>query len=395
MFTGFQCTRAIDIHEIEAGSFTVVDAFGTSTLPFTASSHDELLSQAHSTANVVPLTHADGSLLLSESHPLDSQNVPWMIEEPFVARVPDSYRIWLCGSGNVASFDAARSFLPIAYSEAGWGHGSKKTFESIHESLLSGSWPGSRAVTKEMLFAYMHHVQLQRICDDLVALLSRAIASFQRVLGGLRRAVRAGTEALEQLGVSEVVHTGPLSYQIAADATLAVVSATSSLDIATKLVALINETRLPPTRFRGASGRQYHELGGLKTITLPSSVLSAIHSAYSSRRGIPEMIQFRHDLIHSTTAIELERTLYVGRETDVVNALPLYYAELPWRDVGPNGQPDRFLGRDYFTSQRRDFDAALHSWLADVIQAHADMSRVLLAFFADERRSPRHQLPGI
>jgi hypothetical protein len=118
-------------------------------------------------------------------------------------------------------------------------------FEQIHHSLLNGSWPGSQMVTKEMLLAYMHHVQIQRICDDIVALICRAVISFQRVLTRLRDVVRDGAAALEQLSVSEVMHLGPLSRQIASDATIVVVSATSSLDIATKLISFVNETRLP------------------------------------------------------------------------------------------------------------------------------------------------------
>lgn len=74
------------------------------------------------------------------------------------------------------------------------------------------------------------------------------------------------------------------------------------------------------------------------------------------------LIQMRHDLIHSTAALEMEK-VYVGYGTGEVKDLPLHYSFIPWRDCTETGQPDRYLRRDDFASSGVDIEFQLPAWL--------------------------------
>jgi hypothetical protein len=388
----FLCSRGLDVLQIDPARFAITDPFGCSAIPFNATSHQDLLSEVRQQANIVPLTLRDGTLLRSDQDTRDTPAMPWSLEEPYVARIPDYYRIWLCGRGDFQGFDASTGYLPLAYLEAGFGGGGRDFFQEIHGQVLSGKGPYARVFTPDLVLAHLHHIQLKRICDDLLALTSRALGAFGRVLRLIRDAVRTQSGDLAGLG-PELIHIGALSYEIATNVTVAVISATSSLDVGAKLIGFINETKLPPRKFRGASGHYFSDLPKFRAETMPESVLQAIKDTWKAKSSIPELIQWRHDLVHSTTALEIER-LFIGMGTGCINGLPLHYAQLHMRDVEPSGQPHRFLGRDYFTSQDRDLEVALHTWLADVIAGHSEIATLLRAFIDRQIANPIHHLAG-
>lgn len=393
---GFLCSKALDVREIEPGRFVIVDALGARSEVFNVEGHEQMLVECRQRANVVPLTHVDGSLLLGAGHKLDGRTIPWSLEEPYVSRIPDSYRIWLAGRGDHQVFDAKRSFLPLAYAEAGFGAGACEVFEEIHTEMMKHQegQPEAIAIPREMLMAFLHHVQLRRLCDDQLALVDRAVKSFQRVLFLMREAVRRNAHAIPQLGVPEIEHTSPLAAEIATYVTVAVTSIVSSMDLMTRFVAFVNDTDLPPTKFRPTGTTYYADLSTMRAKTLPLDVLDRTRQAWSSRPSLPELVQFRHDLIHSTTALEIERKVFIGIGTQQVNSLPLHYTQIPARDCGPNGQPLRYLGREYFTAQGRNMDEVLQMWLVDAVEAHAATAREIRTFIDTARITATHQLPG-
>lgn len=392
---GFLCSKGLDVREVERGRFVIVDALGARSELFGADGHQEMLVELRQRANVLPLTHVDGSLLLATGHELDGATIPWSLEEPYVARIPDSYRIWLAGRGDHQLFDAKRNLLPLAYFEAGFGTGAREVFEEIHtEMMRKKESPEAVAIPREMLMAFLQHVQLQRLCDDQLALVDRAVKAFQRVLFLMREAVRRNANAIEQLQASEIEHAGPLAAEIATYVTVAVISVVSSMDLMTRFVSFVNDTDLPSAKFRPTGTTYYADLSTLRAKTLPLDVLDRIRQAWSSRPSLLGLVQFRHDLIHSTTALEIERKVYIGIGTPQVNSLSLHYAQIPARDCADNGQPLRFLGREYFTAQGRNMDEVLQAWLVDAVEAHGVTAREVRAFIDAARATATHTLPG-
>lgn len=388
------CSKAIDVRETERGVWVLADVFGVAAGEVRARTPAALAAELFALANVQPLADAEGRLFHPARHERDGPSLPWALEEPLVARIPDSYRIWLCGRGDHRKFDFLRGFLPLAYLEDGFGKGSRDGFEQIHQMMVGAAREAGNAITQEMLMAFLHHVHLRRLCDDLLALVDRSVTAFHRVLKGVRVAVRSQAADLRHLGVSEIEHGGPLSIDIATHVTIAVISIVSSLDVMTKLVKFVNETSHPTTKFRPPGTTYYADLAGLRARTLAPDVLQKIQIAWSSATGVSELVQFRHDLIHSTTALEIERCIYIGCATSQVKELPLHYAQLPARDVAPNGQPLRFLGREYFTAQDRSFDEVLFGWIASAIGALATTVRELWAFIDAARPAATHTLAG-
>ena len=304
------------MREIEPGRFVIVDALGARSEVFNVEGHEQMLVECRQRANVVPLTHVDGSLLLGAGHKLDGRTIPWSLEEPYVSRIPDSYRIWLAGRGDHQVFDAKRSFLPLAYAEAGFGAGACEVFEEIHTEMMKHQegQPEAIAIPREMLMAFLHHVQLRRLCDDQLALVDRACEILPaRPFPHAREAVRRNAHAIPQLGVPEIEHTSPLAAEIATYVTVAVTSIVSSMDLMTRFVAFVNDTDLPPTKFRPTGTTYYADLSTMRAIRFPLDVSDRTRQAWSSRPSIPlELVQFRNHPIDSTTALEIERKVFIG-----------------------------------------------------------------------------------
>lgn len=390
---GFLCSKALDVREIELGMFGLVDALGKCTAPSCVADGD-LRATLRRLGNIVPIAHIDGSLLLGPRHMFDGATIPWALHEPYVARVPDLYRIWLCGKGDFHKFDAKQSRLPLAYGESGFGTGDRQSFEEIHAEMSNGKLPWAVGIPQELLTAYLRHAQLKRLCDDQLALIDRAVKAFQRVLNLMRRAVRENAHALKMLGAVEIQHACPACSDIATFVTMAAISAVTSMDIMTRLVAFINDTDLPPKKFRPQGASYFANIQIMKPKALPLSVLDRIREAWSCRPSIDELVQFRHDVIHSTTALELERRIYIGYATAEINSLDLHYAQLPARDCESNGQPVRFLAREFFTGQHRNMDEVLGTWLVDVVTAHIVTAREIQDFITGAIVNATHTLPG-
>lgn len=391
---GFLCSKAIDIREVKEGSFVFVDAVGGELEGFNATDHIMLVEAAKRLLDIVPLAHADGSLLLENGHSRDGVTIPWSLEEPLVARIPDFYRIWLCGLGDHRVFDSARSHIPLAYLEWGFGTGDRDEFQKLHATTLKMAANGDAPFSEEMLYALLHHVLLKRICDDVLALIDRASRAYQRFLFLLRQSVRANVGDFQHLGATEIQHSGPWSIELATLVTVAVISAVSSMDVITRLIIFVNDTEFPIAKFKPQGTSYYSDLQKLKPGALPASILDAIKAAWSRKSSLLSLIQYRHDLVHSTTALELERNLFIGKGTDELNAAPLFYAVLLSRDALPTGQPVRFLAREYFTSSGDTVDVVVAGWLKDVIEAQAATASQLQAFIDAARSTATHRLAG-
>ena len=235
-------------------------------------------------------------------------------------------------------------------------------------------------ITADYLGIYQHHIQLRRICSDIMALLHRSMRAFYNLLIQQRRIIQEEDWARERLQITEIVHTGPKSYDAASAATICAISLCTSLDLSSKLIHFLNRCARPAVRFRAAQGKHFSDLSNLRAETLPQHLVVQLKQRAAAITNVAALVQMRHDLIHSTTALELER-VFVGYETAQVNNLPLHYTELHWRDCDVDGQPERFLGRDYFTSKNTDMEAQLFHWIKAVSDYHIDVGAKLLAFF--------------
>jgi hypothetical protein len=73
----------------------------------------------------------------------------------------------------------------------------------------------------------------------------------------------------------------------------------------------------------------------------------------------------------------------VGKGTEEICNLSMNYCFQPWRDCEENGQPLRYLGRNYFVGYNIDFEKQLCNWLTDVIQGHLEVGESLLSWITD------------
>jgi len=199
--------------------------------------------------------------------------------------------------------------------------------------------------------------------------MNRSISSFADILRCQRTCIAKSHKAIEQLNSKEIIHHGHDSYQAASAVTSLVISLCSSLDLSAKLVQFINAVDGTNLAYKPARDKQYHEIRKIKPKMLSENVIKGIHRLQELNRAIPEIIQLRNDLIHSTSALELEK-IYVGIGTDEINELPLYYSAQYARDCLESGQPVRFLGRDYFVENKQDIEMKALSWINCVFEYH-------------------------
>lgn len=218
-----------------------------------------------------------------------------------------------------------------------------------------------------------------------MALLNRSIRSLLDFLIVQRATIAEENWAREHMDVSEIVHSGPKSYQAASLATICVISLCTSLDIMSKLIHFVNASSRPTEKFKSTQGKHFSDLYKTKANTLPQDFFKAITNKWEDLPGASSLIQFRHDLVHSTAALELEK-IYVGCQTGEINELPLHYAFVPWRDCNANGQPIRYLGREYFTSGGVDMESQLLCWTKSVISLHLYTGEQLLDFLKEQTK---------
>jgi hypothetical protein len=375
----FLGTKGLNIREVGESKYVIEDEFGVCSLPFLVISHDELITKSYKIAKTIPLIGQDNSLFFEVE--FDS-NYWFELEKYYVARLSDYYRIWQCGRSNYMKYDHLIYFLPVGYSDCGYGEGSRQIFEFLHQQTIKLIKSGKLGFTENLLHIRLMHLQLDRICSDLLSVLQRALYAFKELLSYQRQAIKTQSWAIEQLETNEVIHTGAISYNVATAATVAVISLCTSLDLSSKLIYFINNSKVPIDKFKSAQGKHFSELGNLKENVLTIHELDTIKNIWNGLPSIKSLIQFRHDLIHNTSALELEK-LYVGRATEEIRSLPMYYSFQPWRDCDVNGQPIRYLGREYFVSSGVDFEKQLCDWLVDVIKGHLNIGENIFNIISD------------
>lgn len=374
-------SKGLFARNIGGKRYVLEDVFGVCTLPFLAKDIDEL------SAAINAISRA--SIICSEEYlnPMSSPGfVNWFeLENFYVAKIPDYYRYWQVGRNLVKIYDGLSAMLPIAYSETGFGDGSKEVLEFIDKSTYFAANNSTAPYTSSLIAIRLSHIQVGRMCSDLMALLNRSVRSFLDFMLVQRATVVEEDWAREHMKASEIVHSGPKSYQAASLATICVISLCTSLDILSKLIHFFNNSSLPVEKFKPAQGKHFSDLFKTKGRTLPDDFFKAILNKWESLPGGASLIQFRHDLVHSTAALELEK-IYVGCETGEINELPLHYAFMPWRDCNANGQPIRYLGREYFTSKGVDMELQLLCWMKNVISLHLYAGEQLLDFLKERTK---------
>jgi len=368
-------TKGLFLRTVGESRFVLEDIFGICTLPFFAANFEVASKLAFDLARV--------RVLCSESELGEMpsfSSFQWLdLERFYVARLTDHFRYWQVGRERVSEFDSLSYALPPPYFEYGFGEGAKDDLEYIDKVITSAAEAGEAPFTKQYVAIKLAHMQVQRICSDLMSLLYRAISAFVELLSIQRATIKEEYWAAKQMNVPEITHTGPKSYKAATSITICVVSLCSSLDISSKLVNFINGCQCPLNRFRTAQGKHFSDIQKTRSSSLSSDLMRKIIDLSEGEKEFASLIQLRHDVIHSTAVIEMEK-IYAGYRTREVNELPLHYSYMPWRDCSETGQPLRYLGRDYFIAGGVDIEWQLLSWIKAVIKYHLAIGAILHQF---------------
>src|SRR5690606_11661922 len=120
------------------------------------------------------------------------------------------------------------------------GSGSKDVLEFIDKHISTAAINATVPFTPSCIAIRLSHIQIERMCSDLMALLNRSIRSLLDFLIVQRATIAEENWAREHMDVSEIVHSGPKSYQAASLATICVISLCTSLDIMSKLIHFVN-----------------------------------------------------------------------------------------------------------------------------------------------------------
>lgn len=368
-------TKGLFVRAVGSDSFVLEDVFGICSMPFYAENIKTASIKANELGRVRVLCHE------SVFDPMSGIELfRWFeLEKYYVAKLADHFRYWQVGRQSVRTFDKLSNALPIAYFDLGFGEGSRDTLEEIDKKVNVAAKAGKVPFTKYYLAIRLSHMQLERICSDLMSLMHRAIQAFVDLLAIQRLTIKQEYWSAEHLNAPEIIHTGPKSYKAATNTTMCVISLCTSLDISSKLLHFLNFCSRPTMRFRNAQGKNFSDLPNMKPNTLPADLISKIVDRGNNGDRLSSLIQLRHDLIHSTAALEMEK-IYIGYQTGEINELPLHYSYMPWRDCSENGQPLRYLGREYFTSQRIDIEWQLLTWIRAVVDYHLFVGERLYEF---------------
>jgi hypothetical protein len=287
------------------------------------------------------------------------------LEFYYIAHIDYAFLNCLINKKEIERYHSIMGLFPIGYLECGYGNGSKFALELIHNNFKKRCSSYISPVREQDLELFLITNQVNRVCDDIMSLMSRSISAYKELLICHRTCIEKSYKSIEQLKSKEIIHRSNDSYKAASAVTTLVISLCSSLDLSTKLIQYINSINPSKFVYKAARDTHYHEVRKIKSKFLTEELLKSIVELQQSNIEIPEIIQFRNDLIHSTSALELEK-IYVGIETDEINGLPLYYSAQYARDCLDNGQPIRFLGRDYFVEERLDIEVKTLSWITTV-----------------------------
>ncbi|WP_019029477.1 hypothetical protein [Colwellia piezophila] len=374
-------SKGLFVKSISNDRYVIEDIFGTCSIPFN-SSIDKLDENLKKIANVQKLV----SLGVTYKFP-DLSDFNWEnLEYYYVAHIHYSFLNSLLEQSEKDRFQSVMGIFPIAYSDCGYGEGSKQTLELIHNQFKEFCSRNDSPVSEKELIVYLTTNQVSRICSDIMSLLNRAMTGYSNLLIAQRDCINESYTALSQLGVSEIVHSGKNSYQVATEITALVISLCSSLDLSAKLIQYINSIKLEDLTFKGARDKQHHEVKRITPKFLSAKFIADITQLQSTFEDLPELIQFRNDLIHSTSAIELEK-IYVGLGHIEINDLPLYYSAQYTRDCLESGQPHRFLGRDYFSSGQLDIEVKTLSWLNTVVSYQVEVGKTIHVYLESVKKT--------
>lgn len=374
----FYATKGLFLVPISNKRYVVQDALGYSSLPHAYHDRVDLERSLQANFGVRPLVRIEEQLPLSSF-----ASFRWrQLEHWYVGHLDYALNRHLI-SGDKEQFYAEIHGLPLAYLEFGYGDGSRDMLEHVDKTFRKWIAEGKIPVNATTLELWLTLEHFKRIFGELMSLLHRAIVSFLDLLSLQRDCVREAFPSLAQLGSSEVVHHGRDSYRASTAATMAAISLCTSLDIQSKLIHYLDQVFAAGKKFKPAGGRHFSDLRRFKPRHLPGSIHEEFLVAADANSAIAELIQFRHDVVHSTSALELEK-VYVGFSTAEVNDMPLHYSFQGWRDCTDSGQPERYLGREFFIGRRLDIEHRVFTWIQDVISLHVDAGARMHAYLEGE-----------
>ena len=366
--------KGLFIRKLEGGNYVIQDVFGTCSLPF-QSSVEELDEKTHAIANIHKLVTVG-----QDSKFPDLSDFKWdALEYYYVAHIEYAFIACLLSDEEVARYHTIVGFFPVGYVDCGYGEGSKSTLEAIHSHFSTMCRDEKSLIQERELELHLIIKQINRICSDIMSLINRAISAYTELLRCQRECILHSYEAIEGLEANELIHRGHDSYKVASAVTSLVISLCSSLDLSAKLTQYINSIDATNYSFKSARDKQYHDLKKIKSKLISEEVLCNIVRIQEAQTVIPEIIQFRNDLIHSTSAVELEK-IYVGIGTEEINKHPLYYSAQYARDCLDTGQPVRYMGRNYFVADGIDIEVRSLLWIREIIDYHLDVAKELYSY---------------
>lgn len=380
--SGFFTTKGLMLRSIDESRYVLHDVFGTCSLPFAAATESELTTALSTDFNVRLLVNME----TAGKFPTHREFGWHQLEYYYAAHLGYAMHSYLMAPQELEKFYVEKLSLPAAYLEIGHGEGSKGVLETIdkiiREAVLSNKAPFSAATLERWLVIS----QFERVTSEILSLLNRAITGFINLLKAQRSCIVEARPALSQLSTKEVIHHGTDSYAAATFASMAAISMCTSLDLLSKLMHYLDQIDPNNIKFKPAGGCHFADLIKLKLSPSLGGIATDLMYERHANPDIAQLIQFRHDVVHSTSALELEK-VYVGIATPEVNEAPLYYAFQGWRDCLPNGQPVRYLGKDFFVEQHEDIEYRIYTWLQKVIALHLRAVESLHRYLIEEKKT--------
>jgi hypothetical protein len=392
--TTFWCSRGLACHKSPEGIWDLVDVAGQRTAIGQVASAGELNRATLALAKVAVISPLAGTGVVTGNEVLRLDDMFFRIEELYVARIPDYYRILLCGKGDRNLFDAKKLMLPIAYQEVGFGgSGGKEILEFSHQFALELA-KDRGFITRQIIAAFLTHIELKRLCDAVYAHFRRACFEFRRLVTGMRSVVQAESALLNRMEWNELTHKSEATFQLATCVTNGVISLATTLEVLAKLVQFVNATEFNVPKYQIPHFNGGMDLTGIRPALMSECDLSLFRSLWIAEHVMNEIALFRHDVVHNTFPMELERNFYIGKGTPFVNELPLLYCYMPWRDSMADGKPVRCMGRSFFTGSERDMDATFGEWIAAVYSTVDKVGQAILDKVIATTSSAAHVLTG-
>lgn len=381
-------SKGLFIREVSNNTYVIEDVLGNSSSTFN-SSEEDLDAITSSLANTKRLIKA--STFTDFEFP-DFSDFGWdKLEKHYISQIDDSLLGYLLNSEEKSRYHKISVTFPIGYIDSSYTDASKETLEFMHNNFLKQCNTENSIVVEEDLNIFLVINQVSRICHDIMSLIQRSITYYVGLLDSQRNCIIKSHKLIHQFGeidefsTSEIIYRGSDSYSVASAVTSIVVSLCSSLDLSAKLIQFINDINSSKVEYRKVRDKQYHEIRKLKPNLISGQVLDNIVQLQNTNNQIPELTQFRNDLIHSTSVIELER-IYVGFETEEIKKLSLYYSAQYARDTLGSGQPVRFLGRNYFTKEKVDIEVKTLEWIQSVLDYHVKVGDYLSSYLKPLRK---------